>query len=248
VRGILGQLNVGQNDKAADDDALGDRPIAEKLQIATRIIGAVSRYIDGMAFGLERRSGNLGGREVDGGTDRGAIVERSRGPGDQIAEVDRGINPVDDAPIDYELLLERTRPIDEADRDLLVGRWSKGRDGLRRTGHRQLSFAFADSPQGDGEAGTSDASGGRAFLLHTAKPKRTARTVAGTADTSRLLEEVASAANLAQALLKVIRNQGAPGVDNPGVAQRTSLAFNAAIEPCERMSALGKDVVQVGES
>jgi hypothetical protein len=68
-----------------------------------------------------------------------------------------------------------------------------------------LSFAFADSLQGDGEAGASDASGGRAFLLHTAKSKRTARTVAGTADTRRLLEEVASAANLAQALLKVIR-------------------------------------------
>jgi hypothetical protein len=31
--------------------------------------------------------------------------------------------------------------------------------------------------------------------------------------TSRLLEEVASVANLAQALLKVIRNKGAPGVD-----------------------------------
>jgi hypothetical protein len=80
---------------------------------------------------------------------------------------------------------------------------------LRRTGHRQLSFVFADSPQGGGETGTPDASGGRAFLLHTAKRKRTARTVAGTADTSRLLEEVASTANLAQALLKVIRNQGA---------------------------------------
>jgi hypothetical protein len=32
-----------------------------------------------------------------------------------------------------------------------------------------MSFAFADSPQGGGEAGTPDASGGRAFLLHTAK-------------------------------------------------------------------------------
>jgi hypothetical protein len=77
VRGILGQWNVRQDDKAADDDALGDRPIAEKLDIATGIIGAVARYIDGMAFGLERGSGNLGGSEVDGGTDRGALEIRS---------------------------------------------------------------------------------------------------------------------------------------------------------------------------
>jgi group II intron reverse transcriptase/maturase len=94
-----------------------------------------------------------------------------------------------------------------------------------------LSFAFADSPQGDGEGGPPDASGGRAFLLHTAKPKRTARTVAGTADTSRLLEEVASAANLAQALLKVIRNQGAPGVDGQTVeeAQQNAAPLLAAL-------------------
>ena len=90
---------------------------------------------------------------------------------------------------------------------------------MRRTGPRQLSFAFADSPQGGGEAGTPDASGGRAFLLHTAKRKRTARTVASTSDTSRLLEEVASVANLAQALLKVIRNKGAPGVDGQTVEE-----------------------------
>jgi len=102
---------------------------------------------------------------------------------------------------------------------------------LERTGHRQLSFAFADSPQGDGEGGTPDASGGRDFLLHTAKPRKTARTVAGTADTSRLLEDVASIANLAAALLKVIRNQGAPGVDGQTVeeAQQQAAPLLAAL-------------------
>jgi hypothetical protein len=35
----------------------------------------------------------------------------------------------------------------------------------------------------------------------------------------RLLEEVASVANLAQALLKVIRNKGAPGVDGQTVEE-----------------------------
>jgi RNA-directed DNA polymerase len=67
--------------------------------------------------------------------------------------------------------------------------------------------------------GSSDASDGRAFLLHRAKRKRTARSVACTADTRRLLEEVASVANLAQALLNVVRNKGAPGVDGQTVEE-----------------------------
>jgi RNA-directed DNA polymerase len=102
---------------------------------------------------------------------------------------------------------------------------------LRRTGHRQLSFVFADSPKGGGETGASDVSDGRGFLLHTAKRKRTARTVACTADSSRLLEDVASVANLAQALLKVIRNQGAPGVDGQTVeeAQQNAAPLIAAL-------------------
>jgi hypothetical protein len=45
--------------------------------------------------------------------------------------VERGINPVDDAPIDHELLLERAGPIYEADRDLLVGTGSNRAEHLR---------------------------------------------------------------------------------------------------------------------
>jgi RNA-directed DNA polymerase len=88
---------------------------------------------------------------------------------------------------------------------------------LRRTGHRQLNFVFADSPAGGGSDGPSDASERRAFLLHTAKSKTAARTVAWATDTRRLLEEVASKANLALALLNVVRNKGAPGVDGQTV-------------------------------
>lgn len=88
---------------------------------------------------------------------------------------------------------------------------------MRKTGPRQLSFAFADSPQGGGKAETPDASGRRAFLLHKAKGKRTRGPAAGAADTGRLLEEAASEANLAKALLNVVRNQGAPGVDGQTV-------------------------------
>lgn len=96
-------------------------------------------------------------------------------------------------------------------------RQSKGGDGLRRTGPRQLNLAFADSPSGGGNAEPPDASGRRSFLLHKARRKKTRGPVAEVADTSRLLEEVASEANLAKALLNVVRNKGAPGVDGQTV-------------------------------
>ena len=72
-----------------------------------------------------------------------------------------------------------------------------------------MSFVLADSPDGSGGDGPPDASERRAFLLQRAKHKRSARTVAWAADTSRLLEDAASEANLALALLNVVRNKGA---------------------------------------
>ena len=95
---------------------------------------------------------------------------------------------------------------------------------MRRTGHRQLSFVLADSPDGGGSDGLPDASERRAFLLQRAKRKRSARTVAWAADTSRLLEEVASEANLALALLNVVRNEGAPGIDGQTVEEAEARA------------------------
>lgn len=82
---------------------------------------------------------------------------------------------------------------------------------------RQLTFAFADSPPGDGEAASPDASDGKASLLRIAKGMPTPDLIAPATDTSRLLERVASPANLAQALLNVARNKGAPGVDGCSV-------------------------------
>ncbi len=76
-----------------------------------------------------------------------------------------------------------------------------------------MSFVFADSPSGGGKEQPSDASERRSFLLHKAKRKKTDGPSAGAADSSRLLEEAASEANLARALLNVLRNRGAPGVD-----------------------------------
>jgi RNA-directed DNA polymerase len=88
---------------------------------------------------------------------------------------------------------------------------------LRKTGPRQLRLMFADSPSGGGTTEPPDASGRRSFLLHKARHKKTRGPGAGVADTSRLLEEAASEANLAQALLNVVRNKGAPGVDGQTV-------------------------------
>ena len=99
---------------------------------------------------------------------------------------------------------------------------SKGRDGLRKTGPRQLSLVFADSPLG-GTTKPSDASERRDFLLHKARSK-TRGPGAGVVDTSRLLEEIASEANLARALLNVVRNKGAPGVDGQTVEEAEAKA------------------------
>ena len=84
-------------------------------------------------------------------------------------------------------------------------------------GPRQLSLVIADSPLGGGTAEPSDASEERSFLLHQTRNMKTSGPSAGAADTSRLLEEVASEANLARALLNVVRNKGAPGVDGQTV-------------------------------
>lgn len=88
---------------------------------------------------------------------------------------------------------------------------------MSRVEDRQLTFAFADSPPGDGAAERTDASASTAATLHTAKAKEANPLTAWMADTSRLLEEVASASNLAQALRNVARNKGAAGADGHSI-------------------------------
>jgi hypothetical protein len=80
-----------------------------------------------------------------------------------------------------------------------------------------MSFVFADSPSGGGKEERLGVSGKRSFLLHKAKRRKTNGPSAGAADGSWLLEEAASEANLARALLNVVRNRGAPGVDGQTV-------------------------------
>lgn len=88
---------------------------------------------------------------------------------------------------------------------------------MSKAEHRQLTFVFADSPQGDGQAALSDVSVGKAWLALKAEVKEGNESAAWTVDLGRLLESVASAANLAQALLNVARNKGAAGVDGRSV-------------------------------
>jgi len=60
---------------------------------------------------------------------------------------------------------------------------------------------------------------GSGFLVHTAKGNCRPETATCAAAEGRLMEAVASASNLAQALLNVLRNKGAPGVDGRSVEQ-----------------------------
>ena len=92
---------------------------------------------------------------------------------------------------------------------------------MRSTGPRQLTFAFADSPKGDKDRMPRDESRGKRYLLHTAKGN--GRTVPVTCTTAakseRTMESVTSVANLAQALLNVLRNKGASGADGQTVEE-----------------------------
>ena len=101
---------------------------------------------------------------------------------------------------------------------------------MRKTGPRQLSLVFADNLSGGGTTEPSDASERRSFLLHKARTKKTRGPATCVADTSRLLEAVASEANLAEALLKVVRNKGAPGVDGQTVEMAEAKASSIIAE------------------
>jgi group II intron reverse transcriptase/maturase len=107
---------------------------------------------------------------------------------------------------------------------------------LSKAEYRQLTFAFADSPQGDGPAAPGDVSRGKAWLALKAKGKEGIYLAAWTADPGRLLEVVASVPNLAQALLNVARNQGAAGADGRSVDEVVAAA--ARLLPCLRRELL----------
>jgi RNA-directed DNA polymerase len=95
---------------------------------------------------------------------------------------------------------------------------------LSKAEYRQLSFAFADNPQGAGPVKLADVSAGKAWLALTAQGKEGKDSAAWTVDPGRLLEAVASVSNLARALLHVARNKGAAGVDGRSVDEVVAAA------------------------
>ncbi|MFW6039225.1 MAG: group II intron reverse transcriptase/maturase [bacterium] len=93
---------------------------------------------------------------------------------------------------------------------------------MRRAGSGQLSFVFADSPEGSGQSETCGAPQGEGWLLHTANGKEAAEPAAqadGSDGGADLLDQAASKVNLAKALLHVAHNQGAAGVDGRSVQE-----------------------------
>jgi group II intron reverse transcriptase/maturase len=82
---------------------------------------------------------------------------------------------------------------------------------------RQLLFEFAEIPKGSGNQPSTSglAEGNLAWLKSKARKTKSINTAG--ADPGRLLEEIAAEANLATALLHVVRNKGAPGVDGQTV-------------------------------
>ena len=90
---------------------------------------------------------------------------------------------------------------------------------MKRTRERQLTFAFADSPQGGKGGSARDVSRGRAYLLLTAEVTTPVDLVASGAEAEGLMGRVAAPWNLAQALLNVARNKGAPGIDGQSVEE-----------------------------
>ena len=92
---------------------------------------------------------------------------------------------------------------------------------MRRVEPRQLNLAFADrsASAGSGHVEAFGVPDAKAWLQRIAKIKEPNGSTVTASDTSRLLEQVASVPNLAQALKNVARNKGAAGVDGQSVEE-----------------------------
>lgn len=90
---------------------------------------------------------------------------------------------------------------------------------MRTMKSEQLSWVFADNPQGGRSDDISDLSGMDSTRLHKADDKEFKDFMAVAADVSRLMERITAEVNLQVALTKVVQNKGAPGVDGQSVEE-----------------------------
>ncbi len=91
---------------------------------------------------------------------------------------------------------------------------------MRKPKPRQLQFAFAESPQGDGVAGRADESATKSTSVPTTDCSHRSESVPPPADGyCHLLELVAEQGNLRSALAHVVSKKGAPGVDGQTVSE-----------------------------
>ncbi len=98
---------------------------------------------------------------------------------------------------------------------------AKGVTEMKRAERRQLNFAFADQPEeGRGQAKAPGVPEVKAWLRQIAKSKESNQSAARVdSPKAGLLEQVASSPNLAKALLNVVGNNGAAGVDGKSVKE-----------------------------
>jgi RNA-directed DNA polymerase len=84
---------------------------------------------------------------------------------------------------------------------------------------RQLLLEFVETPEGGDVFRPSGEPDAKDVLRHKSRARKTKDIAAAAEGGSPLLEEVASEANLAKALLHVVRNKGAAGVDGESVEE-----------------------------
>src|SRR5262252_9215322 len=117
VRGIPRPL-FGQDDETVDGDPFGKRLVTRVDDGAADILGAVTRYVDSVAVGVERCTVELRHGKIDAAADRGSVAEGARCLDDLGGKIPGGGLVANDGPVDDDLLLTGARPFHEADRDL----------------------------------------------------------------------------------------------------------------------------------
>src|SRR5215813_12768275 len=107
-----------QDDETVNGDPFGNRLVTGVGDGAPFIVDAVTRYVDGVAVGVERRAGELRQGKIDSAADRGSVPEGAWCLDDLCGKILGSGLVANDGPVDDDLLLLGARPFHECDRDL----------------------------------------------------------------------------------------------------------------------------------